>query len=534
MPKELHADYLDYSQTGYFKKIIVEYLSSDINLKEFYAYSPNIKGINAAIEKRKLHPVDRQLLADELMKQYGEINDAENVKDNIRLLTDENTFTICTAHQPNIFTGHLYFIYKIFHIIKLAGELKEKLPAYNFVPVFFMGSEDADLEELNHVFVDGKKYSWETKQSGAVGRMKVDDNLIHLINEIAGRLEVEKHGAALVNDLKECYTKGLSIEQATFLFVHRLFSSYGLVIFLPDNSAFKKPLISIFEDDLLNNTSSEIVEKTSEKLSAHYKVQAHPREINLFYLRNGIRNRIIEKNKTYYINDTDESFTRHEIINELQQHPERFSPNVILRGLMQELLLPDIAFIGGGGELSYWLELKDLFTHYNVSFPVLMLRNSFLIIENKFLKLLDQLDLSTTDLFSTPDKLLSGITKKESSNPLELNGEIAVIKKTYLKIRDTVSQIDPTLAEHTSALESQALRRLSALEKKMLRAEKRKFSEKEKQIQKLREHLFPGEGLQERSESFLLFYAKWGKDLFETIHKYSLPIEAKFSVLKER
>ncbi len=221
------------------------------------------------------------------------------VKANIEALSDENTFAICTAHQPNIFTGHLYFIYKILHTIKLADSLKKELPEYNFVPVFFMGSEDADVEELNHIELEGEKYVWETKQKGAFGRMKVDDALLKLIDKISGRLSVENHGSYLIDLLKKCYTKNASIEEATFLFVHELFKEFGLLILLPDNPAFKREMISIFEDDIFNHTSSGIVSQSSEKLAENYKAQAYPREINLFYLKDNLRNRIVPVDRSF-------------------------------------------------------------------------------------------------------------------------------------------------------------------------------------------------------------------------------------------
>src|SRR6185437_12246053 len=167
--------------------------------------------------ERKKFKTNRGLLVEEFSNQYKDFNDCDAIKVNIQALSDENTFTICTAHQPNIFTGHLYFVYKILHTIKLADSLKKELPEYNFVPVFFMGSEDADLEELNHIVIDGEKYKWETNQTGAVGRMKVDDNLLKLIDKISGRLSVEKYGNDLIELLKKCYPKNSTIENSTFL-----------------------------------------------------------------------------------------------------------------------------------------------------------------------------------------------------------------------------------------------------------------------------------------------------------------------------
>jgi len=203
MSKAFRSKYIPYSETGKFTKIILDYVAGAADLKDFYEHEVSINGIKAAIEQRKKFNSNRQLLVEQLQIQYKNIDDSDNIKANVSKLLKENTFTICTAHQPNIFTGHLYFIYKILHIIRLAEDLKKQLPQYNFVPVFFMGSEDADLEELNHVVLDGRKYIWQTKQTGAVGRMKVDDNLLKLINEIEGRLLVEKYGKDIIEILKK-------------------------------------------------------------------------------------------------------------------------------------------------------------------------------------------------------------------------------------------------------------------------------------------------------------------------------------------
>ena len=152
----------------------------------------------------------------------------------------ENTFTITAAHQPNIFTGHLYFIYKIIHAIKVADELQKLLPDNNFVPVYYMGSEDADLEELGEVVVDGKKLVWETKQTGAVGRMHIDAAFLKIIKEISGQIGVLKFGEELISKMQRAYSIGKTIEEATFEFVNELFSSFGLFVLLPDVATLKK------------------------------------------------------------------------------------------------------------------------------------------------------------------------------------------------------------------------------------------------------------------------------------------------------
>ncbi len=534
MPVAFQSSNLPYSKTGYTTRIIEAYLTGDESLRPFYSFDPTDKGLEKAIAEREKFPIDRQLLVDVLHNQYSGLSDSENVHRNIESLLDANTFTVCTAHQPNLFTGHLYFIYKILHTIKLAEQVEAKHPGKRVVPVFFMGSEDADLHELNHVYVDAKKYTWLTKQNGAVGRMKIDDAVLKIIEELSGRLSVEEHGEELVAILKQCYVKGRSMEQATFFFVHALFKDYGLVIFLPDNPRLKQAMSAIFEDDLLKNSATELVKDAAEKISANFKVQAHPREINLFFLDDGVRNRIVAKGGFFYVADTDKKFSRQEMLEQLNQHPERFSPNVILRGVMQEKLLPNLAFIGGGGELAYWLELKNLFDHYHAFYPVLILRNSFLVIEKRFNELLDKLRLSSQDLFHKPNEILSAVTRRDTTRALELNEEMEAMKKVWKAIASAANKVDPTLLAHTQALEKRTLTRLDNLEKKMLRAEKRKFESEQRQIQKVHKALFPAEGLQERSESFLLFYAKWGDEFLKALYNYTKPLEDDFCILEER
>jgi bacillithiol biosynthesis cysteine-adding enzyme BshC len=525
--------HLPYNQTHAFGKIVLDYLNGSENLKPFYSFEPSVKNIEETIQRKKQQTVNRQKLVDVLQDQYQAIPATDEVKKNIEALLSENTFTVCTAHQPNLFTGPLYFVYKVLHTIKLASFLKEQLPQYHFVPVYYMGSEDADFAELNHTYVDGKKIEWRKEQTGAVGRMIVDSTLVQLINELEGQLSTEVHGKEVIDLLRRCYCEGKTIQDATFELVNELYGQWGLIVLIPDNPALKKEMINVFEDDLFNNTSSQIVEETSEKLEKHYGVQANPREINLFYLKDYIRERIEEKDGRYKILNTNLSFSKEEIKKELQDNPERFSPNVILRGLFQETILPNLAFIGGGGEMAYWLQLKDLFDHYKVVYPVLVLRNSFLVVEEKWNQKIQKLDLDAKDLFCDENELMKIIVAKNSENKIELNGNFEMAEAFYEQIRAQAEAVDKTLSQYVTSIKTRSLKDLEELEKKMLRAEKRKFEEQQRQIQKIKDMLFPNDGLQERVENFSWFYAKWGRGFIEQLYKHSLALEQKFTILTQ-
>jgi bacillithiol biosynthesis cysteine-adding enzyme BshC len=522
---------LSYRQTGVFSKIATDYADSPGSFGSFIAHEPNLAGIEKAIEARREFPTNRTKLVEQLRIQYRSVAPEPAVQKNIEALLSSDTFTITTAHQNNIFTGPLYFIYKIIHAIKLADHLDRVLPGKKFVPVYYIGSEDADLAELNHIYLDGEKLVWNTKQTGAVGRMILDGDFGKIVRAIEGQLSVLPYGNEVVSILKDAYSQGDSLQHATFKMVNALFASYGLIVLLPDNAALKQTMIPVFEDDLLHQTASSIVGETSARLEKLYKVQAHPREINLFYLDGDKRERIEADAGQYKVLNTDIRFNEEELLAELKQHPEKFSPNVILRGIYQETILPNIAFIGGGGELAYWLELKDLFDHYHVPFPVQVLRNSFLILEKKWQEKIDKLGFTAAEIFQPEQQLLNELVKRNTDQKLELNGTLSATEQIYDSIRQQAAAIDRTLEKHVEALKTVTLYRLRELEKKMLRAEKRKYTEQQRHIQQLKEKLFPGKGLQERHDNMLYYFAKWGRGFLRALYDHSLTLEQEFVIL---
>lgn len=525
------ATYLPYHSTGFFSKIIADYLSNAASLQPFYQLSPNIDGLKASIEQRKKFNTPRNIVTEVLREQYVSIPQTEKVKQNIELLADQNTFTITTAHQPNIFTGPLYFIYKILHAIKLADELTAQLPQYTFVPVYYMGSEDADLDELGFVNVGGQKLVWETKQTGAVGRMKVDKALLKIIHAIHGQTGVLPHGNELTELFTRCYTEGKTIQQATLELVNALFGNYGLIVLIPDNTKLKNAFVPVVEKELTERFSHKMVAGTIEKLGQHYKVQAGGREVNLFYLIDNKRERIEWEGDRFEVKTLSLSFSIEEILNELNEHPERFSANVILRGAFQETVLPNIAFIGGGGEIAYWLELKAVFEAAQIPYPVLILRNSFLLMKKEQQERMEKLGFTEADLFNNELDLLNTLVKRESDHQLNLEKELKQANDYYAHLREIANAVDKTLSEHIIALEKQSLKKLSALEKKLLRAERIKYDSQKQQIAKLKHDLFPNNSLQERVDNFSLFYAHSGKTWIDMIYKMSTGLNSGFGMI---
>ncbi len=526
--------YLPYKETGYFSGLVTDYLAGDKRLDGYYSYNTNDQGIKQAIEQRAAFPIDRVKLVSMLHKQYEGLEKSELVAENIKLLANKNTFTVCAAHQPNLLTGYLYFVYKILHAIKLSEELKKEYPDKYFVPVYYMGSEDNDLEELGKFRYKDDTYVWDGNgQKGAVGRMRTK-GLKQLFNELFKLLGPPGANFDQLKDIiHKTYLEHDNIASATQYLVNELFGRYGLIVINPDEQEFKRSILPILKDELLHQRSNAIVNKEIEKLSAHYKAQAQPREINLFYLTDGLRERIERKEKHWVVLNTDISWTERELLQELDEHPERFSPNVILRGLLQESILPDVAFIGGGSEVAYWLQLKTLFEHYKVFYPAIFLRQSVLWILPEHARLIHKLGYSIHDIFKSEDELVKSYARKNSETDWQTNKETLAIEAILKELQLKAENVDVTLKKSAEATLTKMKNQLASLEKKMMRAEKRKMLEQLARVSRLKKQLFPSNSLQERVENFSPYFLLQGPGFFDVIKEGILLFQSEFLVVEQ-
>jgi bacillithiol biosynthesis cysteine-adding enzyme BshC len=530
----LSCTYLPYSETNAFSHLVIDYLSHSENLKPFYHYTPDKAGIRQAIADRKKFPVDRRQLVSVLQEQYKDLHQSEALQTNLQLLQEENTFTICTAHQPNLLTGYLYFVYKIVHAIKLAKDLKADFPEHNFVPVYYIGSEDNDLDELGTFRYNGQKFVWDAAgQTGAVGRMTTE-SLKPLLHDLLKQLGPPGDFCEELHQIiTTAYLQHTTISAATIYLVNELFGRFGLVVIDPDHRSLKAAFTEGMKDDLLNQTPNRIVVQQMESLAAHHKTQAHPRSINLFYLKDDLRERIEKQSDGWGVVNSNIRWSEDALLEELEQYPERFSPNVILRGLFQETILPNIAFIGGGSEVAYWLQLKTLFEHYEVFYPVIFLRQSVLWVTGKEGKLRQQLELSISNIFKPETELIHEFVKKNSVDDWQVDNEMKALEQLLGQLKQKAVVVDPTLRASADAALARMRHQVQVLEKKMLRAEKRKLQDRILKIAKLKDHLFPKGSLQERTENFMPFYLIYGKSFFDALMEYMAPLQQQFLVIED-
>ncbi len=527
----MDIDCISYQNSGYFSKLIIDYLDEKPALKSLYHRSPKLENFLLQLEEKQQNfPFEkREVLVNSLQKQYVGLSTSELTKNNIQLLKSDKTFTITTGHQLNLFSGPLYFLYKIISTINLCKQLKSAYPKYNFVPIYWMATEDHDFEEINHFHFKGKKITWQKETSGPVGRLSTN-GLEEIFKGFEKELGIGKNAEYLKKIFQKTYLEHDNLADATRFLANELFQNEGLVIIDGDDVDLKKIFAPYVEKELTEQISFQKVNETS-KLLESYNIQVNPREINLFYIQDNLRERIVFENNTFAVNNTEIRFTKDEILTELENHPEKFSPNVILRPLYQEVILPNLCYIGGGGEIAYWLELKSNFEANAVPFPILLIRNSVLLATKKQMEKAQKLNLNIANLFLKQSELIDNKTKEISNFDIDFSVQKEFLKQQFENLYSIAEQTDISFKNAVKAQEIKQIKGLDNLEKRLLKAEKRKLADQLQHMKQIQDELFPNQGLQERKNNFSEFYLEFGDALVQRLLDELKPLEQEFKVV---
>jgi bacillithiol biosynthesis cysteine-adding enzyme BshC len=425
----------------------------------------------------------------------------------------------------------LYFIYKIICAINLAEETAQKFPDKNVVPVYWMATEDHDFEEINYFNFEGKKVKWSREDGGAVGRFSTA-GLEAVLDVFATQLGGSKNATYV----KELFSKGYlahnNLADATRCIANELFKEYGLVIVDGDDAALKELFIPFVKDELENQTSYQEVSKTVGKLEENYKIQVNPREINLFYLGKNSRERILYEDGVYKVNNTSIAFSKSEILRAVEKNPLDFSPNVVMRPLYQEVVLPNICYLGGGGEIAYWFELKAYFEKVNIPFPILLLRNSVQVISEKQQKKLDNLNISHEELFLKQHKLLSKKVLENTAIEIDFNEKIKYLEIHFAELKEVAKKTDVSFENAVNAQERKQVKGLENLQKRLVIAEKRRQKDLVERITALQNELLPNQSLEERQRNFSEYYVAYGGSFIKALKESLKPLDLAFTVLE--
>ena len=524
---------ISFKDTGYFSKLICDYLAEAETLKSFYNRFPKLENFKAQIEEKNasFKQETRTILAQVLKTQYKNFDTSEATLTNIDALNDSKTFTVTTGHQLNLFTGPLYFLHKIVSTINLANQLKSEYPKHNFVPIYWMASEDHDFEEINYFNFKGKKVKWNREASGTVGELTTKglDTVLEIFSKELG---IGKNADALRELFKKAYLEHSNLADATKYIANALFKVYGLVIVEANNKDLKRLFIPHIKRELIDRVSEQNVLETNKKIEAlDFGIQVNPREINFFYITEGVRERIVLENEIYKVFNTNISWSKSALLKEVDNFPERFSPNVILRPLYQEVILPNLCYIGGGGEMAYWFQLKSNFEFNNVVFPMLLLRNSVLIKTKQQANKLKKLNISNKDVFLKRESFINKKVREISNIDIDFSEQIKHLEIQFKELHDLAKQTDESFLGAVLAQEKKQINGLQNLEKRLLTAQKRKLKDQVARMTQLQNELFPNGSLQERNTNFSELYLEFGEELIPNLIENLEPLKGEFTLL---
>lgn len=495
-------------------------------LRPFIQDFSSAKAFGKVLNKRSFDPGTRKTLVDSLRKQYREagLNAPEALLED---LSKDHCYTVCTGHQLALFTGPAYFIYKIIHTIRLAQAIESDHPGSRVIPVFWLASEDHDYEEIRRFYMEQDAWEWEHPSGGPVGSFSTSglSDFHEVFQQAAGE------GGHRYLQAIEAALKAQNLSDYTRILVHHLFEAYPLLIIDASSPELKQVFRPHMERELFSSPSFGAVQRSSEALSAlGYPLQVSPREINLFYMEVGFRERIEQQPDGSFTAGQLHHWSEAALRALLEEHPERFSPNVILRPLYQEVILPNLGYVGGPGEMSYWLQLKGVFEAFEVPFPILVPRNSALVLHPREREHMADAGFELKDLFKDREQLIKQWLLAHVHDDSTFEDARKRFEAVYDEIADHLETLDGSLKGRVEATRTRHLKDIEGLEKSALKALKQREEVSLGRIRKVMDRVWPGGTFQERHSNFLLLSMRFQEDLIAMMMEDFPPYEARLSL----
>jgi len=393
----------------------------------------NIRNFFDNSKRKELHNI--------LLNQYVTVELTQKQLENIELLLQENTFTVTTGQQIHVGLGPMYVWNKIESVLNTVAVLKSENQACNYVPVFWIATEDHDFEEIKDVNLFGEKYTWETNQKGPVGNFETSELKV-VFDNIKLKFSNDIEALGRLKIVEDIYLiENITLANATRLLVQFIYGETGLLVLDPNDAHLKAMSRNLWKLDILNRSVySAYLEQNNKLQQANYSTPAYAREINSFYIDKGQRERIEYSNEKFILVDSKREFTKVEMEQLIENSPEHISPNVLLRPLYQQSILPNVVYIGGPAEFAYWMQCAKAFEVCNIPAPRIQLRFSSVYITPVVLKKIDKLNLTTDDLWRPlPDVESLLIQKHEETFTLDAN--IDILTESFEKVRQSLYEI---------------------------------------------------------------------------------------------
>lgn len=513
------------------------YIANYDHVEKFYnAPFRNIISQTDILDTVSRRHIDRSQIAAILEEQQIRFGTGKDAEAHALLLQHDSTFAVVTGQQVGILGGPLYTLYKIITVIKLADKLNNELPDYNFIPVFYLEAEDHDYDEISKISIIDAKNELQTfqylpegkpleKNPGSVGSIVFDAEIESFLDSIEMNLQPSDFRSSVMELMRHSYRAGVDFATAFAGYINGLLPNSGVVILDPRDRALKNLVKPLFQKELQTHPkTSEIVIKWSAALEQSFHAQVKPRAINLFLKHRGGRYLIEPRETGYGLKGARQRFTDEEMLSLVENSPELFSPNVLLRPIVQDYLLPTYVYVGGPSEIAYFAQLKNVYEHFDVTMPVIYPRASATVIEEKVRRTIDKFDISPFDLFMNLELLQKNVSAKLSDVKLEeiFTKTNANIDESLKELRYALQTVDPTLSGSYDNARKKIEYQVNRLKEKAYDAQRKNFATAMRQIEKAALHITPNGTFQERSypvfqycNKYSLEFVKWLYDHIE-------------------
>ena len=526
----IHQEY-SFEAFGFSSQAIRDLVANKVTVSPFVDTFFSLDNLKVQARKKRFTTQQRALLVGALQNQNKALQLSASSKANIDLLANENTVTITTGHQLNLMTGPLYSIYKVAQVISFCRHLNEQDVDFNYVPVFWMATEDHDFDEINHLHLFGQKIAWEKQgqEDKIVGEI-VPEGMDGFREAIADKYRDEDLKAK-VNALTAAYREEPNLAAATRRLMNELFADFGLVIVDGNDAELKKSFTAIAQKEIEEGFVFEEVKATNAELEqAGYHNQVFVRECNLFKIvEDGTRVRIA-KEAEFKIGDR--TVTKAGLLSELAESPQSFSPNALLRPVYQETVLPNIAYVGGGGEIAYWLQLKGVFKALDLDFPLLRVRDSILLLRERDFADMESLGVTIKDLKQDIDAMIKAIALEEGEIELKLDAELTALRALKAGLLEKAEQVNKGMTAMIEAEFAKMEKGIERIEGKLIKAEKGKHEQKANKLRKLQQKIYPNGGFQERYENFLPYFLSDSDFVSKIVDILTAEDESKIRIVK--
>lgn len=472
---------------------------------------------------------ERKQLAEGLHNFNEAIGTHPEALKNIELLKQPDTYVVIGGQQAGVLTGPLYTINKAVHLIQAARKLSAELQT-NVVPVFWIAGEDHDIDEIDHVYwaADGDtRLHKERLKLRKKGRMSASKLALEeeVCMQFLDAFFQEQTETAETKNVRELLTQtaksSATVAEWFARLMAQLFGKHGLILVessLPFVRELERPVFQQVIEQ--NEQMARLLVKAKDRIAAAgypLQLEVDEQQANLF-IYEGEDRLLLSRHLDRFVNRR-QSYSREELLRLVQEQPERFSANVVTRGLMQEHLFPTVAFIGGSGEIAYWAYYREVFELFGMQMPIVLPRMSITLVEGAHLRLLESLELTVEQVLTDFAGWKAEWEKKQGPHPLHEQFASAreSIQAMYRPLVEEVLRLDPGmrgLAEKNSAL---LLEQVSFLEERLIRSLQQKEDVAYNRIKRIETTLLPEGGLQERKLCFFPFANKYGLELVDRL-----------------